>query len=195
MRRSSARNDGAFALAWRLWEPMSTRTLQTGKGHNGKGPQFKAIHHKPLELLADDEGSITLGWVDAGAFYARFIGVLSAGLSEQHTARLEAALTRVPFLHYFADCRALSGYELGARSAFLKTVLTHRLQFKSVVLLTWSQGITPVTRAFAAAVGEPVDVLADELEFESRLLAMAPLARGKLDPNGWLLPSLPRPTR
>ena len=174
---------------------MSTRTLPTGKGRAGRGPQFKAIHHKPLELVADDEGSITLGWVDTGVFYARFIGVLSASLSEQHTGRLESALARTPDLHYFADCRALSSYEIGARSAFLKTVLTHRTQFKSVVILTWSLGITPVSRAFAAAIGEPVDVLADELAFESRLLATAPLARAKLDPNGWLLPAIPRSTR
>jgi len=62
--------------------------------------------------------------------------------------------------------------------------------------LTWSQGITPATRAFASALGGPVDVLADELDFERRLLDAAPLARGKLDPNGWLLPpAQPRPTR
>ena len=174
---------------------MSTRTAPSGKGLIGKGPQFKAIHHKPLELVADDEGSVTLGWVDAGVFYARFIGILSAGLSEKHTERLEAALTRAEAIHYFADCRALSSYELGARHAFLKMVLAHRRQFKSVVILTWSLGITPVTQAFAAAVGEPVDVLADELEFEARLLETAPLARAKLDPNGWLLPTLPRSSR
>jgi hypothetical protein len=175
---------------------MSTRTLQTGKGGTFKGPRLRAIHHRPLELMADEEGSITLGWVDAGVFYTRFIGVLSAGLSARHTARLEAALERTSSLHYFADCRALSSYDIGARGTFLRTVLTHRTQFQSVVILTWSQGITPVTRAFASSVGDPVDVLADDLAFERRLLEVAPLARGKLDPNGWLLPpALPRPAR
>jgi hypothetical protein len=83
-----------------------------------------------------------------------------------------------------------------ARGAFLRTVLAHRSQFKSIVMLTWSQGISAVTRAFASAIGEPACVLADDLEFESRLLEAAPLARGKLDPNGWLLPpAQPRPTR
>jgi hypothetical protein len=175
---------------------MSARTLQTGKSGIFKGTGLKAIHHKPLELMADDEGSITLGWVDAGVFYARFIGVLSAALSTRHTARLESALERTPSLHYFADCRALCSYDLGARSAFLRTILAHRSQFTSVVILTWAQGITPVTRAFASAVGEPVDVLADEMDFETRLLEVAPLARAKLDPNGWLLPpAQSRPTR
>jgi hypothetical protein len=63
-------------------------------------------------------------------------------------------------------------------------------------MLTWSPGITPVARAYASTIGEPVEVLADDLEFEGRLLEVAPLARGKLDPNGWLLPPvLPRSTR
>jgi hypothetical protein len=161
-----------------------------------KGQQFKAIHHKPLELVADAEGSVTLGWVDVGVFYARFIGVFSSLLSDKHGALLEGALARTPSLHYFGDARAMSSYELGTRRAFLDMVVAHRGQFKSVVLLTWSTGITPVTRAFAAAAGEPpIDVLADEVEFEARLLAIAPLARGKLDPNGWVLPPLPRSAR
>ena len=175
---------------------MSDRTLLTRKSGVFKDSGLKAIHHKPLELVADDEGSITLGWVDTGVFYVRFIGVLSANLSQSHTARLEAALDRTSSLHYFADARALCSYDLCARSAFLRTVLARRCQFKSVVLLTWTQGITPVTRAFAAAIGDPVDVLADEVDFEARLLEVAPLARTKLDPNGWLLPpNQPRPPR
>jgi hypothetical protein len=175
---------------------MGARTVQLGRRRIFREARLKAIYHKPLELLSDDDGSITLGWVDAGVFYARFIGVLSAGLSEKHNARLEAALERTSSLHYFADARALCSYDLAARSAFARMVLAHRSQFKSVVMLTWSPGITPVTRAYASAIGEPVEVLADDLEFEGRLLDVAPLARGKLDPNGWLLPPvLPRSTR
>jgi hypothetical protein len=167
---------------------MAARTLPTGRRRLLKGAQLKAIHHRPLELLADDEGSVTLGWVDVGVFYARFIGLLSMDLSQAHNERLEAALERRSPLHYFADARALGSYDLDARSAFLRTVLAHRSQFKSVVLLTWSLGMTPTARAYASAAGEPVEILADELEFEARLLEVAPLARGKLDPNGWVLP-------
>jgi hypothetical protein len=175
---------------------MSTRTLQTRKSGVFKGPRLRAIHHKPLELIADDEGSITLGWVDAGVFYARFIGVLSAGLAESHMSRLEAALERATSLQYFSDARALCTYDIGARGAFLRTVLAHRSRFKSVVMLTWSQGITPATRTFASTIGQPIDILTDELDFERRLLEAAPLARGKLDPNGWLLPpAQPRQAR
>ena len=148
--------------------------------------QLKAIHHKPLDLIADNEGSITLGWVDAGVYYARFNGVLSAELSARHTARLESALERVQVLDYFSDGRALRTYDLAARRAFLDIVRAHRSQFRSIVMLTWSQGLTPAADSLVSALGRGAEVLADEDEFEAKLLAVAPLARGKLDPNGWM---------
>jgi hypothetical protein len=176
---------------------MAARTLPTAKRPPLGRAQLKTIHHKPLDLLADNDGSVTLGWVDVGVYYARFIGMLSFELSRQHNARVEAALERRSPMHYFADARALGGYDLDARSAFFLTVLAHRSQFKSVVLLTWSTlGITPVARSYASTVGEPLEILADAKTFEERLLDVAPLARGKIDPNGWVLPpASARPTR
>jgi hypothetical protein len=174
---------------------MTARSFQFGKGAE-KGAHLKAIHHKPLELISDDEGSITLGWVDTGVYYARFIGVLCAELGAKHVERLQAALERSSSVHYFADARALGSYELAARGAFVRTLQQHRDRLQSVVLLTWSQGVTAHTDAMAAAIGGSVDILTDELEFERRLLDIAPMARAKLDPNGWLLPStFPRSQR
>src|SRR5689334_22676717 len=63
-RRSNSGNGSTIALASALGSYMSTRTLQARKGGLYKGAKLKAIHHKPLELVADDEGSISLGWVD-----------------------------------------------------------------------------------------------------------------------------------
>jgi hypothetical protein len=174
---------------------MPARTIQIGTS-SPKGAQLKAIHHKPLELIADDEGSVTLGWVDAGVFYARFIGTLGAPLGEKHLERLRSALERTSTMHYFADARALASYEITARGVWIRTLQEYRNRLQSVVLLTWPQGITVHTEAMAAAIGGRVDIFSDELEFESRLLEIAPLARAKLDPNGWLLPtSLPRHPR
>jgi hypothetical protein len=175
---------------------MGTRNLSTGNKLPIASAQVRAIHHKPLELIADEEGSVTLGWVDVGVFYARFIGMFSVELSQQHNARLEAALERRSPLHYFADARALGGYDLEARSAFFRTVLVHRSRFKSYVVLTWPLGLTPVAQSYLSTIGEPVQLLLDERAFEAKLLEVAPLARGKLDPNGWVLPpasaSVPR---
>lgn len=174
---------------------MTARSFQLGKGAE-KGAHLKAIHHKPLELISDDEGSITLGWVDTGVYYARFIGVLCADLGAKHIERLRAALERSSSIHYFADARALGSYELAARGAFVRTLQQYRDRLQSVVLLTWAQGLTSHTDAMATAIGGPVDILTDEMDFERRLLDIAPLARAKLDPNGWLMPSsMPRAPR
>ncbi|MET0595457.1 MAG: hypothetical protein ABW133_22350, partial [Polyangiaceae bacterium] len=123
-------------------------------------------------------------------------GTLCADLGARHIERLRAALERSPSVHYFADARALASYELAARGVWVRTLQEHRDRIASVVLLTWSQGITVHTEAIATAIGGRVDILSDELEFEARLLEIAPLARAKLDPNGWLLPTtLPRHPR
>jgi hypothetical protein len=167
---------------------MATRNLSMGRRLPIGGGQLRAIRHRPLELIADDHGSVTLGWVDVGVFYARFIGELSMELSRQHNARLQAAIERRPSLHYFADARALDCYDLAARKAFFGMLVANRNQFKSVVLLTWPLGITPIARSYWSALGEPLHILADERAFEAKLLETAPLARGKIDPNGWVLP-------
>ena len=167
---------------------MPMRNLTTGKKPLLRGGNLRAIHHKPLELIADEDGSVTLGWIDVGVFYARFIGMLSIELSRQHNAQVEAALERRAPIHYFADARALGGYDLEARKAFLRTVLVHRTRFKSIVLLTWPLGMTPVAQSYLATVGEPLRILVDERAFEAQLLEAAPFARQKLDPNGWVLP-------
>jgi hypothetical protein len=167
---------------------MATRHLSAGKRPSIAGGQLRAIHHKPLELIADEDGSVTLGWVDVGVFYARFIGILSMELSQQHNARVEAALDRRSPLQYFADARALGGYDLEARGAFFRTVLANRNRFQSVVMLTWPLGMTPVAQSYLSTVGEPLQILVDDRAFEAKLLAAAPLARGKIDPNGWVLP-------
>src|SRR3954463_8088001 len=114
---------------------MTTRNLPTGKPLPLGAGQLRAIPPRPLDILADDHGSVTLGWVDVGVFYARFIGELSIELSRQHNARLETALERRPSIHYFADARALESYDLAARTAFFQMLLANRSQFVSIVLL------------------------------------------------------------
>jgi hypothetical protein len=175
---------------------MAPRSITPGKRRPPREPDTKATHQRPLEVIADPEGSVTVGWVGEGVFYARFVGVLSADLGARHAQRLQKALTQVPSLHYFADSSALRTFDLAARSCFARVVLAHRRQFASLVLLAWAGGITASTRSFASAIGDPVVVLTDELEFEKALVRAAPLARQKLDPRTWKqLQPFPRPSR
>jgi hypothetical protein len=138
-----------------------------------------------LELLQDDDGSVALGWVGEGVFYARYVGALSAQIGAAHRERVQRILCAVSSFRYFSDASDLTQYDLLARSAFTRLVLENRRKFSQLVMLTWSGGISPATAAFAAAVGEPVSILADRVEFERLLIRAAPFALHWLDSKPW----------
>jgi hypothetical protein len=144
-----------------------------------------------FEVLSDEQGSVTLGWVADGVLYTRFTGGLSAEIGTAYVERLRDVLSRVASLTYFADSSSLSHYELLARSAFARLILENRRKFSALLMLTWSVGAGRAGEIFAAAVGDPIEVLSDEREFEQRLLASAPLAKQRLDPRMWVNPSPP----
>ncbi len=156
-------------------------------------PSIEKPPHSPLEVFADDEGSLALGWVGPGVLYARMMGSFSAGLGEVFLARLRALIDSVPAVHYFADASALEQYDLAVRSAFARFVIAERPKFASLVLLTWNQGISPAARAFAATVGEPCEILDDSMSFDRKLLSLAPQVRKKLDPKTWVPMGVPVP--
>jgi hypothetical protein len=141
-----------------------------------------------LEVLSDDDGSLTMGWVGDGVFYARFTGGLSAQVGMAYVARLREILSAVSSLSYFSDASALNRYELIARSAFARLVLEHRRKFSALVMLTWPTGGTAASEAFAAALGDPIIVLSDALDFDKLLVSAAPLAKQRLDPRTWAKP-------
>jgi len=132
----------------------------------------------PLELLTDASGSITFGWADEGVYYARFSRTLSARLGGAFAARLRQALPSTGRIKYFADARALESYDLLARSAFVRVVTEHRKKFEQIQILPWVG--TDESAAYLKVLGEAVVITRDEIEFESRLLAVAPRARSKL---------------
>ena len=132
----------------------------------------------PLELLTDVAGSVSFGWADEGVYYARFSRCLSARLGEAFATHLRSSMPASGTIKYFADARALESYDLLARSAFVRVVTEHRRKFEQINFLAWSGG--EVNSAHLLALGEPVVVTRDEIDFEARLLAVAPRARSKL---------------
>lgn len=128
-----------------------------------------------LGMLEDQKGAIAYGYVAPRVFYARFVGQLSADLGARYVQELEAAVGQVPALAYFADASALSEYDLAARTRFSRFVANRRVKFASLVILTWAGGCSPAARAFADALGEPVQILTEPLEFECALANVAPL--------------------
>jgi hypothetical protein len=141
---------------------------------------MQELEPRALEVLSDDDGSVTLGWVAEGVYYARFAGGLSVALGMAHLSRLREALDLVRPLTYFVDASTLARYDLVARSAFIRFVLENRNDFTSIVMQPWSGGVTAATEAFVAAMGGSVTIIRDAREFDLRLLGAAPLAMLKL---------------
>jgi hypothetical protein len=69
----------------------------------------------------------------------------------------------------------LTRYDLLARSAFVRVVLSSRRKFVSMTVLTWAEGISRVMRSLIETLGEPIEVLTDYHAFETRLLRDVPL--------------------
>lgn len=138
-----------------------------------------------FEVMSDEGGSVTLGWVAEDVFYTRFTGGLSAPIGMAYAARLRELLAAVSSLRYFVDAGTLSHYELLARSALTRLILENRRKFSALVMLTWSVRVGLPGEAFAAAVGNPISLLTEASEFEQRLLAVAPLAKQRLDSRMW----------
>jgi hypothetical protein len=132
----------------------------------------------PLELLADAGGSVTFGWADERAYYARFSRSLSARLGETFAGRLAAAVASVSSLSLFADARELESYDLTARSAVLRVLEGQRLKLARIDVLWWD-GSEP-SAAVRAALGACLHVTFDAGEFDARLAKYAPEARTKL---------------
>jgi hypothetical protein len=132
----------------------------------------------PLEMLADAVGSVTFGWADEGVYYARFSRCLSGRLGEAFAGRLRAAVETSSSIKYFADGRALESYDLLARSAFVRVVTEHRRKFEQLTLLWWSG--TDAGSALVSALGRPLFITKDAVDFETLLMNVAPRGRCKL---------------
>ncbi|HWA71322.1 MAG TPA: hypothetical protein VG937_03260 [Polyangiaceae bacterium] len=148
------------------------------------------MQQSTLEILKDEEGSVAIGWASDDVLYARLSGGLSAEIGSAFALKLQSLCEQVPTLAYFSDASELSHYDLLARSSFVRVVLANRRKFASLVILTWPEGISPVTRNFVSVLGDPIEVLTDPAEFDAKLLRAAPHGKHRLDPRTWV--QLPR---
>jgi hypothetical protein len=130
-----------------------------------------------LDLLEDRAGAISYGFIAPRVLYTRFVGSLSAELGSSYVQRIEALLRDVSTCAFFSDSSALDQYDCVARTRFVRFVLEQRVKLASLVMLTWSEGVSPAARTFAALIGEPVAVLTDPAEFDRLLSNVAPAPR------------------
>lgn len=132
-------------------------------------------------MLEDREGAIAYGFIAPRVFYARFVGSLSAELGSNYVRRLEVAFDREESLAYFGDASALRAYDLVARTRFQSFVASRREKLASLVLLTWAAGIGPATRALTDALGQPLQIYSDPVEFDRALSNVAPVPARSTD--------------
>ena len=131
--------------------------------------------------LADEGGSVAVGWVGGGVLFVRITGALSAELGAAYAAELADIVACAPEVHLFGDMSGLTHYDLLARSAFVRIVLADRRRFRSITILTWLIGVGPAAHMMIDTLGPSTSVLTSRSDFESRLLLAAPLARQVLD--------------
>jgi hypothetical protein len=129
-----------------------------------------------LCMLEDKEGAIAYGYVAPRVFYTRFVGRLSAELGTSYVRQLELAVGQVPALAYFADASALRDHDWIARARLASFVVSRRVKFASLVILTWQKHEGPLASvsAFAETLGGRVDILTEPLDFELALANVAP---------------------
>jgi hypothetical protein len=132
-----------------------------------------------LECFGDSGGSLHLGWIEQGVFYARFVGRIDPGLATRFAERFTALIGDSVGVRYFADSSELSSYDCSAAAAPLAAVLAKRDQFKLVVARTWQGPVGPRGQAFAAALG-CIEFVTTAEAFEARLRAAAPRAAAKI---------------
>jgi hypothetical protein len=139
-----------------------------------------------FEILCDSVGTIVFGWAAPSVLYTRLEGGLSAQMGQTYASRLGTLVAQNQLLSFFCDCGRLQHYDLLARSAFVRLVLSNRRKFTSLTMLTWAEGVSTALQALVETLGDPIEVLTDRDAFECRLLKVAPLARRKLEQEIWI---------
>ncbi len=134
-----------------------------------------------LDIIHDNSGAVTFGWVAPRVIYTRFDGGFSAHIGYDYAMRLGTMLAQFQSLSFFGDATRLRSYDLLARSALVRAILTNRRKFAVLAMLTQRNGLAPAGGALAATFGEPIQVLTDAAAFEMRLLKAAPQAHQKLN--------------
>ena|GEM_PF-1264330 len=133
-----------------------------------------------MKTFSDAEGSVVMSWVGESVLWARFSGHLSRPLASAYAAELELRLARDTPVCYFVDASSLDSYDLLARTAAVRALVSHRHRLRSLLVLNWSTTVSAVGRAIMAAVGSPMKTTTSRPEFEARLLLDAPHALQRL---------------
>jgi hypothetical protein len=133
-----------------------------------------------LKTLSDKKGSVVIGWVAQSVLWVRCSGHLSRSLGAAFAEELELRLTQGALIRCFLDASSLDSYDLLARTAAVRVLLSNASRLSSLLVLEWNGHASAVGQAVMGAVGTLMQTTTSGAEFEARLLDEAPLARQRI---------------
>jgi hypothetical protein len=126
-----------------------------------------------FEGLSDPHGSVLLGWVEPGVFYARFEQTISAELGVRFAARFTSLIGDSVCVRYFTDSSRVVSYDMQAMAAVVDAALTMKRHFQLIVARPW-QGVVGERALRFAAAFQCMEYVTSEEAFDARLRAAAP---------------------
>jgi hypothetical protein len=158
--------------------PMAGLTRQSSPPPRGamSASGIRQKYEPSLKTLSDAKGSAVIGWVGESVLWARFSGHLSRSLGALVADELELRLSQGALIRCFLDASRLDSYDLLARTAAVRVLLSNASRLSSLVVLEWTGRDSAVGRAIMSAVGTLMRATTLRSEFEASLLDEAPLA-------------------
>jgi len=142
-----------------------------------------------LEVLNDREGAVVAGWVANGIFYAQFVEYLTGPLGMRFASRFEQhLLINSGPVSLYADCASLDSYDLTARDAWTRVMVSQRRLLAPSLFLARTRLVELGLRAIAAMLRPGlIEVVTSQSEFVARLDKAAPDAwRALRNPRAWV---------
>lgn len=169
-----------FAASSRLVSglPIAGLTRQSSPPprHSMSTSGIRQKYDPSLKTLSDAKGSVVIGWVTESVLWARFGGHLSRSLGAVFADELELRLSQGALIRCFLDASRLDSYDLLARTAAVRVLLSNTSRLSSLVVLEWNGRASAVGQAIMGAVGTLMRTTTSRSEFEASLLTEAPLA-------------------
>lgn len=122
---------------------------------------------------SDARGSLEVEELRPGHLWVRVQGYLTRSVGGEFPSLAHLAAAHADHVHVFIDARALKGYDAALVDAWRDEVLADGAHVASITIGTRGVPFTIAARSaalFFKPHGVPLDVVTNELEFETRLV-------------------------
>lgn len=127
-----------------------------------------------MEIISDKAGAAWFACAGPGVYLARFSGHLSTQLASGHLSSMEAAMVGTKSFRYFLDASTLTGFDIEARSKFIRTLRANRAKLGEIVVLGGSGERAARAGPLIESLGQPLVVTHQVSDFQRRLIAASP---------------------